>query len=303
METRLLKLFCAVAESESLVTAAKRLHLTPSALSHGLKVLETELGCRLFERAKNKLILNQAGEQLLAEVKPILAGLESAVESIKHLGKWGRQRLRIGAAASACQHILPQVIRELKKAEPQLELQIESGDIVEMVDLIQGNTIDLALGVAPESKEGGLELRPVFTDELMLVFAPSHPWALGRPISREELRAQPVIFYQRSSITARMVQEFYRKLDLVPKTIMEVASIEAIKELVKLNLGISVLAPWTVDSELESGTLKTRPFGSQKLRREWVLAFLAGRRLSLAEETFYKLCQTHAAGMRLDRQG
>lgn len=142
-------------------------------------------------------MLNQAGEQLLSQVKPILAAIQTAAESIQHLSKWGQKRLRIGASASACQHILPQVIRELKKTQPKIDLQVESGDTTEMVELIRANKIDLALGIAPE-KNGGLEVRPVFTDELMFVFAPNHPWAAGKPIGQDELRSQPLIVYQRS---------------------------------------------------------------------------------------------------------
>ncbi|MBI3850238.1 MAG: LysR family transcriptional regulator [Verrucomicrobia bacterium] len=301
METRLLKMFCAVAESGSLVTAARKAHLTPSAISHAIKSLETELGCRLFERAGKKMLLNQAGEQLLAQVSPPLAALEAAAEALKRLGKWGQTRLRIGAAASACQHILPGVIREIKKSNAQLELQIESGDMPEMVELVRANKVDLALGVAPDSL-AGLEARSIFRDELMFVCAPSHPWAAGRPITAEGLRTQPLILYQRHSFTARLVEEFFRRLDIVPSTVMEIASIEAIKELVKLNLGVSVLAPWTVGRELVRGTLKMRPLGSQPLRRPWVLIWLAGRRLSLPEETFCRLCRAHAASMRLDRR-
>jgi DNA-binding transcriptional LysR family regulator len=83
---------------------------------------------------------------------------------------------------------------------------------------------------------------------------------------------------------------------------MEIASVEAIKELVKLNLGVSVLAPWAVGKDLGRGSLRMRPVGPQPLRRQWVIASLAGRRLSLVEETFCRLCRNHAAGMPLDRR-
>mgnify|MGYP001564803297 CR=1 FL=1 len=301
MDTRLLKMFCAVAQSVSLVAAAAKLHLTPSAISHSLKSLETELGCRLFERAGRKMLLNQAGEQLLAQVQAPLAALEAAGEALKRLGKWGQTRLRIGTAASACQHFLPGVIRELKKLQPRLELLVKSGDIPEMMDFVRANTVDLALGVKPDS-HAGLEVRPAFRDELMFVFAPSHPWADGHPLSRDDLRTQPLILYHRSSPTTRLVDDFFRRLDIAPSTIMEVGSIAGIKELVRLNLGVSVLAPWSVDKELARGTLKMRPLGAQPVWREWVIISLAGRRLSLAEERFCRLCRNHAAGMRLDRR-
>jgi len=300
MESRLLKMFCAVAKQASVVAASRALHLTPSAVSHGLKALESQLGCRLFDRAGKRIFLNQAGEQLLAKIEQPLAALDSAEESIKQLAKWGQTRLRIGAAASACEYILPGVIQQLKKSSPNATLQVELGDMSEMVSLIQQNRIDLGLGVAPADKVA-LELRPVFKDELMFTFAPAHPWANARSISRDELRTQPLIYYQRASITAKMVDQYFRRLDLVPSTIMEIASIEAIKELVKVNLGVAVLAPWTADKELVRGTLRVRPVGSKPLRRQWVIAYLPGRRLNLLEETFCRLCRNYAAGLRLDR--
>src|SRR5580765_3596323 len=192
MDTRLLRMFSEVARLGSLVAASRVLHLTASALSHGLKSLESQLGCRLFERTGKKLLLNQAGEQLLAQIQAPLAALDAAEESLKRLGKWGQTRLRVGASASACQHIVPGVIRELKKACPTVQLQVESGDTPQMVSLLHQNRIDLALGVAPESDED-LEIRPIFKDELLFAFAPSHPWATAHSIPRDELRTQPLI--------------------------------------------------------------------------------------------------------------
>ncbi|HWX20345.1 MAG TPA: LysR family transcriptional regulator [Candidatus Binatia bacterium] len=294
-------MFCAVAETGSLAPAAARLHLTPSALSHGLKSLETELGCRLFDRAGKKMLLNQAGEQLLGRIRPALAALEEAAESVKRLGKWGQVRLRVAAAASICQHLLPAVIRELKKSLDRLELQVESGDTTEVMEMVRARKVELALGIAPES-HAGLEVRPLFRDELMLVFAPSHPWAAGGPISSDDLRKQPLILYQRSSATARLFDGFFEDLKVVPSTIMEIGNIEAIKELVRLNLGVSVLAPWAVHKELARGSLKMRPLGSKPLRRNWVVLSLAGHRLTLTEESFCKLCRQQTAAMRLDRK-
>lgn len=301
METRLLKMFCAVAESASLVKAAGKLHLTPSAISHGIKALETDLGCRLFERAGKKMLLNYAGEQLLLQIQPPLAALDAAAESVIRLAKLGRTRLRIGAAATACAYILPAVIRELKKSDPHLELLVESGNTRQMTELVQTNKVDLALGVAPENHTG-LELRAIFRDELMFAFAPSHPWAAGRPISHEELSRQSLILPQRSSLTTQLITRFFNNLNLAPGAIMEIADIEAIKELVKLDLGVSVLGPWTVEKELLRGKLKMRPLGPKPLTRHWVVISLAGRRLTPEEETFCRLCRNYTTGLRLDRR-
>jgi len=301
MEMRLLKVFCSVAECGSLVAAAGKLHLTPSAISHGLKALETELGCRLFERVGKRMVLNQAGDQLLAGIRAPISALDSAAEGIKRLGHWGQSRLRLGASAAACQHILPGVIRELKKTHPALELQVESGDTPHLLDLLRDNKVDLALCVALESSTG-LDVRPIFRDEMMFVFSAAHPWAAGKPITREEICAQQFIGYPRTSFTARLFDDYFRHLEIVPKVLMEVDSIGAIVEMLKFNLGVSVLAPWTVNHELVRGKLKMRPLGQKPLRRQWSVVSLAVRPKTYMEETFCRLCRNHATGMRLDRR-
>lgn len=300
MDTRLLKVFCAVAESGSLVVAAGKVHLTPSAISHSLKSLETDLGCRLFERVGKRMVLNQAGEQLLAQIQGPLSALDSAAEAIKRLGKWGQTRLRLGASPSACQHILPKVIHELKKDHSSIEFRITSGDTPHTLEMLRESKVDLVLGIAPE-KPNGLEMRPIFRDELMFAFSSAHPWSDGRALTREEIRSQQFIVYQRKSVTAGLIDDHFRQLDIVPNAAMEVDSIGAIIELLKLNLGVSVLAPWTVEQELTRKTLKMRPVGPKPLRRQWSMISLATRRMTLTEENFCRLCRNQATGMRVDR--
>ena len=67
---------------------------------------------------------------------------------------------------------------------------------------------------------------------------------------------------------------------------------DAIKELVKLGLGVSVLAPWTARKELEEGSLVGLPLGRRKLRRRWGVLYWHGRQFSVAEETFVGLCES-----------
>jgi len=301
MDTRLLKLFCAVAEEGALVAAARRLHLTPSAISHGLKALETDLGCRLFDRVGKRLLLNRAGQQLLAEVRQPLSQLANAAALIRRHAKEGQERLSIGAAPSVCHYLLPAVLRELRKAHPRLELVVQTGEVESLRNLLDGNVIDLfvASGLA---RHDGLVVHPLFRDELMLVFAASHPWADVKPLTSERIRGQSLILYHRTSVTARQVIAGLDDIGFSPVTVMQVGSIGAIKELVRLGLGVSVLAPWVASRELQRGLLKMRPLARKPLRRQWLLATLAGRQLSAAGEDFRRLCRTHAAGMRLDRR-
>ena len=113
---RQMRVFVAVARHLSFTRAARELHLTQSGVSHSMKALEGDVGCRLLDRLGKKVILTQAGEQLLHHATKILQEMENARESLAHLGKWGRGRLRLGASTTVCQYLIPPVLREFKVA-------------------------------------------------------------------------------------------------------------------------------------------------------------------------------------------
>lgn len=301
MDTRLLKVFQAIAEDGGMTKAARRLHVTASALSHSLSALESDLGTRLFDREGGRLRLNQAGEQLLAQIQAPLQALESAATAIRNLGQWGQGRLRIGSAITACQHLLPRVLQELRVKFPKLLLEVRTGDTPHLVEWLRDRQIDLALGVEPEPAPD-LHILGLFEDELLLATAAGHRWSDGRPISDQDLAREPLIVYRRTSRTHAMLDAYLRERAITPATILEIESVTAIKELVKLNLGVAVLAPWVINEELVKGFIRMRPLGTRALRRKWAVYHLARRTRTLPGETFYALCRRQAASMRLDRK-
>jgi DNA-binding transcriptional LysR family regulator len=300
LDTRQLRAFVTLARRGSFTLAAKELHLSQSAVSHSMKALETDLGCRLFDRMSKKVLLTQAGEQLLQHADKILHEMSVARESISQLGKWGRGRLRVGASTTACQYILPEVLSEFKKSYPQVLITVEPGDTREAIELLRNNQIDLALALQPK-RDDDFEFTPLFTDEMCFVLSPSHPWAHAGAVVREEIPRQQYVLYNKNSFTFELVEEYFRGEDMVLNTVMEFGSMEAIKELVKLALGVSILAPWIARKELEAGELVSLPLGRRKLKRTWGLLHWRARRLSLAEETFVNLCRNHSTRFATDR--
>src|SRR5215831_1518785 len=118
LDSRQLRAFATLARTASFTQAARELHLSQSAVSHSMKALETEVACRLLDRLGKSVILTQAGEQLFAHAEKILAEMDLARERLAELGKWGHGRLRIGTSLTACQYILPSVLREFKESFP-----------------------------------------------------------------------------------------------------------------------------------------------------------------------------------------
>ena len=291
IDSRQLRAFATLARKGSFTLAAKELFLSQSAVSHSMKALEQEVGCRLFDRMGKKVLLTQAGETLLHHVEKILQEMTAARAALDQLGKWGKSRLRLGASTTACQYILPAVLREFKESFPQCMIAIEPGDSLEAIEALRANRIDLALTLEPRHEEQ-MEFHPLFTDELMFLMGAMHPWAQGQHVVRAEIPKQSYVLYNKGSTTFRLIEEYFRQDDMVLNTVIELGSMEATKELVKLGLGVSILAPWIAQKELQEGSLVSLPLGKRKLKRHWGILHWRSRRRSLAEETFLGLCKT-----------
>ena len=298
IDSRQLHAFIILARTGSFTRAARELHLSQPAVSYTIKSLEEEMQCRLLDRVGKSLVLTQAGEQFLGHAKNILREMEGARERISELGKWGHGRLRLGTSVTACQYILPFVLREFKESFPQCSIQIEPGDTPTALDALHQNRIDLALALEPPV-QSPLDFRPLFTDELHFLVSPQHPWAQADCVERSEIKRQQFILYTRTSYLSEMVEEYFRTEKIVLSASIELGNMEAIKELVKLGLGISILAPWVARKELAEGSLRALPLGKRKLKRRWGILLRKGQKLTLAHETFIGLCKAVIENLRM----
>jgi DNA-binding transcriptional LysR family regulator len=273
LDSRQMLAFVALARRGSFTEAAKDLFLTQSAVSHAMKALEREVGCRLVDRSGKRVTLTQAGEQLLRHAERILAEMRDARMGLDEISKWGHGRLRLGASTTACQYFLPAVLREFKQSFPKCLIRIEPSDSPRQLELLRSQQIDLAIMLASKGL-GDVTYVPLFTDELRFVVAPMHPWARLQRDPRSDLVNETLILYNQHSATFRMVIDHFREERVGYNNFMELGSMEAIKELVKLGLGVAVLAPWIVRSELETGSLVQLPLGTRPLTREWGVGYL-----------------------------
>ena len=293
LDSRQLRAFLMLARMGSFTKAAKELHLTQSAVSHAMKALEEDVGCRLLDRVGKKVLLTQAGEQFFQRVDKIFGEMILARAELDQLGEWGRGRLRVGASAAACQYILPSVLREFQKEFPKCRLSIEPGDTKEIVESLRANTIDVAVTLEPE-REPDFTFSPLFTDELMFLVNPKHPWAEARRAVRMEIPREQYILYFRNSRTFEQIENYFRTEKMAIKSVIDMGSMSAIKELVKLGLGVTILAPWVAQKELTKKSLVALPLGRRKLKRQWGVLYWKERPMGWAEDTFIKLCQSGA---------
>lgn len=290
LDSRQLRAFVSLAKTGSFTRTGKELFVSQSAISHAMRVLENDVGCRLLDRLGKTVQLTPAGEHFLHYAEKILSEMTTARESLAQLGRWAKGRLRIGAAATLSQYFLPSVLRGFRREYPDWLISLELTDTRIALDRLQDRGIDLAFVIAP-SRSDMLEQSPLFQDDLVFLVSPEHPWARTGQVLAKELPTQHFILYSRNSSTFDLIFSHFDRQGITPRLSMELANIETIKELVKLNLGITILAPWVAQKELAEGSLIRLPLGKRRLRREWVTVRLPDARATMAETTLVRLAR------------
>ena len=290
LDSRRLRSFVAIAVAESFTIAARKLFVTPSALSHQIKALEEQLGAELFERTGKRVRLTSAGHALLPRANEALEKLAEARRAVVEAKGDARGQLRIGAAATVCEYLLPPVLREFRRRFPQHQLSVEPADTAPLVERLLADQIDFGVLILP-ARHASLQTLELFEDELVAVVPPKHPWAKKRTVPLIEIPAQSFILYSRKSVTYQLLETFLRTEGVAFPNFIETGEADVIKALVKMELGVGVVAPWICERELRQKLLVAVPFAGGNLRRRWGIASRKGKRWPLAHRTFMGLCR------------
>ena len=264
---RHLQLVAAVAEVGSLTRAGDRLHLTQSALSHQLRDIEDRLGVALFHRHGKRLALTPAGEHLLQSARDVLERLRQTEDAIRHLGNERRGVLRITTECTTCYHWLPRLLTTYRERFASVEVRIDVEATGRPIERVLDGTVDLALMSTPV-RDRRLAVRPVFTDQVVVIASPHHRLANRRRVALTDLHDETLFIYppREESI---FLQQVLLPSGAIPARVEEVKLTEAIIELVKANFGVSALARWAVQPFLDTGSIVALRIPPGGLERRW----------------------------------
>ena len=293
MELAHLKALVAVEELGSLRRAGEQLHLSAPAVFEQLKQLEEHSRQKLYERAGRRLVLTEAGTLLHSYARRILREHDEALVALSELSGVRRGLLRFGCGPHISVAIVPHLLRTFLTKYPGVEVRMVTGNDHSLFHDLRSGKVDILLMNLP-TKDEALEEVALWRYEMVFIAAPNHP-ATGRAA---DLAKQPFILYQRAMIIEEAIQRFCVQAGFHPRIVMQIDQADAIKELVKLGLGVSILAPWVAEKELEEGSLRSFPLGKRKLKRRWGILLRNSVRLSLAQETFIGLCKSVTENLR-----
>lgn len=261
-------------DATSLTGAARRVGLTPSAVSKQLTRLEDALGARLLERTTRSVRPTAAGLELVRRARPLFDAFEEAATTVRNETSEVRGRVRISASRAFGRVCLLPLIARLAAEHPRLELDVILSP--RRLDFIEDG-IDLAI------REGALDdstmaARRLGSTEAVLCAAQAYLERRGRPRSLDDLMRHDLLSVPRSgpaSDLTRLRGRDGRRLALVPR--FQVNDLVALRELAEAGTGIAFLPDYVARASLEQGTL-VRVLAKTSIARMPIHAIYPSRR-------------------------
>ena len=263
-----------VAEKRNFTRAAQALSLPQPAVSHHISQLEQELGVRLFVRGNGDLMLTPEGETVLRYVRRMKALEKKMAEELQEAGR-RLTRLRIGITHTAESSIVAEVLARYTNENPGISITIVTDNINNLYDMLENFELDLAV-VEGRSTRPELSALMLDTDYLVCVLANTHPLSHSSMITLDEIRQEKLILRLPNSETR---VRFESALAAIGESIadfqviLEVDNVATIKDLIRKNLGISILARSACMDELRKGKLTALPIENLSMTRETNLVY------------------------------
>jgi len=297
LDTRM-KTFMMVAEKRNFSKAAAHLHISQPAVSVQIQQLEKDYGAKLFKRYEKEISLTPAGQILLGYAYRLAGLADEAVREINRLENQVKGPLRLGATLTVGEYLLPSVIGAFKLRFPQVEFLLEVANTQTIENMLLEHNIDLALVEGPLTSEQRLEQQELMSDELLVVFSPGHQWVGNSSVTWDQLLNEKLILREPGSGTRKVfenaVLNMGKQLDQL-NIFMQMGSTQAIKALIKENLGVTVLSKLTVQEELELGSLRGVRLAGCTLSRSFRFVTIKEHLPTLVCEHFIDFCRKYVS--------
>jgi DNA-binding transcriptional LysR family regulator len=247
-----LKVFCAVIERNSFVTAARMLAISPSSATRTVQALETQLGMALLQRSQKRVALTAAGEVYYDYARRMLAMQAEAEEALADVQDTPKGWIRFSAPDIGSRHFFPAQIARLAERFPDVQIDVLYTDA--QVDPIQ-ETLDFAIrGAYPADSD--LLAYPLWEYDRILCASPAYAARAGLPREPEQLAEHPLVQH----VAPRVLKDWHfasatRTVRLHMRAAHRVNTGNGLLELVLAGAGVGRLASWVAAPYLQSGAL------------------------------------------------
>ena len=259
----------AVAETQNFTRAAQLRALTQPAVSHHISQLEKELGVPLISRRRGMNVLTPEGEIVARYARRMRAIGEKMLTELS--GVEGRLvRVRVGITHTSESNLIAEALAKYGSENKGIIITIITDNINNLDDSVENYDLDLAI-VDGRPRNTPLNSLLLDTDSLVCVMSNNNPLARHAMVTLEDLKREKLILRLPSSGT-RMLFESHlmsvnESIDDFEVT-LEVDNIATIKDLIRKDLGVSVLARSACMYEIRKGKIVSLPIENLSMIRE-----------------------------------
>ena len=252
--------FSTIARTGSFAEAAIQLHLSQPALSISIKNLETSLGGKLLVRTTRSVALTPEGKAFYPVARRLLSDWERSLQDVRNQFSLLRGQLELAAMPTFASNLLPNILAEYHAQYPDINVRVHDVIAESVVKMVRDEVCELGITFEPQDIPD-LNFQPLFKDKFIAILPPSHPLLEKKRLNWTHLLAYPHISLQRPAGTRALIDQALAKKGVVLKPIFESHQLVSIGQMVKADLGVSVV-PSTSRTQMEEMGLQCRAISS-----------------------------------------
>jgi DNA-binding transcriptional LysR family regulator len=291
MDLDLLRTFVVAEDAPTLGIAAKKLHVTKSAVSQKLKALEVRLGVRLFERVGRHVRPTESARTLAGSLRRAFALVDDAVETARDQENAIGGEVRIGAPRPFTASVLRPRIARLLAAQPAVVVDLSFGTPTELESRLLAGDLDLAvLARAPESDR--VTAKELFVEIFVAVASPRYLERHGTPRALEDWDDHRIVVFDRDMpMFSSFWRAAYGRAAARASVACRAASLDEMRALAESGVGIAVLPDYFVEDAIARGRLTPVP-GKRTARNgihlAWRTSAVASARVKLVRDALVR---------------
>ncbi|MBI2323154.1 MAG: LysR family transcriptional regulator [Chloroflexi bacterium] len=275
MDLRHLEAYVALCSALHFGRAAERVYVSQSTITRQIQQIERELQVTLLERSRRRVALTPAGRTFLVHAQRMLDEMREARLALAGAAGPLQGHLVIGCFDGASIYLIPKILAALHVAHPQVVVSVATVSSRDAPRAVREGTVDAAVVVLPMPADG-IQVRPLFHEELVLTLPVHHPLGALRQVPIAVLFDQPLIVSRPGQQTRRLIEGAFAAAGRAPSVAFELESVQARKDAVRAGLGVAILGKTSVLPGARGTGLLTRPL-SPPIYRGIGLASRSGR--------------------------
>lgn len=263
LELRHLRTLAALHETGSVSRAAKRVHLTQSALSHQIKALQSHYGLPVIQRRGQSIELTDAGKHLVALAGKVLEEIQETERDLAKISQQASGSLRIVLECHTCFDWLMPLMDEFRLHWPDVELDLVSGFHADPVKLLEEGGADVVIG-SEHKRQRGIVHHPLFRFEILAVLAPEHPLRAKRILHAADFADVTLITYPVPENRIDLILNVLKPAGIQPQRRTAELTV-AILQLVASRRGVAALPSWGIKNYVDHDYVIARRIGTNGL--------------------------------------